>query len=252
MTTQLSDDGLLFVDGSLLNNAHQAGFKNAVIDGNFAINLANVSGTVSLTAGQYGHTMWKAGASGCTYTFNTVQNITTITIYAGSLLQVIEGNKLRSGQRVLSWQGTSLGRIDTGPFGTSGVIGTAVGGTNQTVEFGVGTVSLIQYEPGSKASPFANFDPSIEELRANRYYNVITCNTTLAALSGIISCPVTLPVAMRGIPTASFTLNSQSGNAGGWPIVSVTSNKSFTVDQNPVSANLTIGANLTVRLDARL
>ena len=70
------------------------GFKNRIINGQLNINQRGVSGTVTLAAGAYGHDRFKGGASGCTYTFATSGNVTTLTISAGSLIQVIEGLNL--------------------------------------------------------------------------------------------------------------------------------------------------------------
>lgn len=135
-------------------NGVAIGVLNAIINGNFGINQRGVSGTVTLAAGVYGHDRWKAGASGCTYTFATVDNVTTLTISAGSLIQVIEGLNLQSGTYTLSWTGTAQGKIGAGSYGASGITGTAVGGTNLNIEFGTGTVSLVQLEKGSVATPF--------------------------------------------------------------------------------------------------
>lgn len=128
--------------------------RNLIINGNFSINQRGVSGTVTLSAGQYGHDRWKAGASGCTYTFATVENVTTITITAGSLVQVIEGLNLHSGEHVLSWIGTAQGKIGAGSYGASGVTGSVVGGANLSIEFGTGTLSKAQLEVGDTATPF--------------------------------------------------------------------------------------------------
>lgn len=127
---------------------------NRIINGAFNINQRAVSGTVTLAAGAYGHDRWKAGASGCTYTFATSSNVTTITITAGSLQQVIEGINLQSGTHTLSWSGTAQGKIGAGSYGASGITGAAVGGTNLTVEFNTGTLSFAQLQPGSFALPF--------------------------------------------------------------------------------------------------
>jgi hypothetical protein len=48
------------------------GFKNKIINGGFRVNQRAVSGSVVLTVGNYGLDRWKAGASGCTFTFATV------------------------------------------------------------------------------------------------------------------------------------------------------------------------------------
>ena len=159
-------------------NGGAIGAKNTIINGNFGINQRGVSGTVTLSAGAYGHDRWKAGASGCTYTFATSNNVTTITITAGSLMQVIEGINLQSGTHTLSWAGTAQGRVDAGSYGGSGLTGTAVGGTNQTVEFGTGTVSLVQYEAGSVATPFEHRQYGQELALCQRYALMIKNGTT--------------------------------------------------------------------------
>lgn len=146
------------------------GFKNKVINSNFAINQRDVSGTVTLAAGAYGHDRWKAGSSGCTYTFATVNNVTTLTITAGTLVQVIEGLNLQSGTHILTWTGTAQGRIGSGAYGASGVTGTAVGGTNQSIEFSTGTISKVQYEEGSIATPFEHRPIGLELALCLRYY----------------------------------------------------------------------------------
>tara|TARA_R110000851_G_scaffold47459_1_gene115244 strand:- start:1820 stop:3487 length:1668 start_codon:yes stop_codon:yes gene_type:complete len=120
--------------------------RNLLINGNFDINQRAVSGTVTLGAGVYGHDRFKGGASGCTYTFSTVENVTTLTITAGSLIQVVEGLSLFSGTHVLSFDGTAQGKIGGGSFANSGVTGAITGGTNTNIEFNAGTLSKVQLE----------------------------------------------------------------------------------------------------------
>lgn len=151
-------------------NGGPIGAKNAIINGSFGINQRGVSGTVTLSAGAYGHDRWKAGASGCTYTFATSENVTTLTISAGSLIQVIEGLNLNSGTYTLSWTGTAQGKIGAGSYAGSGVTGTATGGTNLNIEFGTGTVSLVQFEPGSVATPFERRPFTTELQLCQRYF----------------------------------------------------------------------------------
>ena len=145
-------------------------FKNRLINGNFGINQRGVSGTVTLAAGAYGHDRFKAGSSGCTYTFATSNNVTTLTISSGSLQQVVEGLNLETGTYALSWTGTAQGKIGAGSYSASGVIGSITGGTNTTVEFNTGTLSLVQLEKGSTATSF-DYRPYGTELDlCQRYY----------------------------------------------------------------------------------
>jgi len=204
-------------------NGGPIGVINAIINGNFQVNQRGVSGTVTLAAGAYGHDRWKAGASGCTYTFATSNNVTTLTISAGSLIQVIEGINLYSGTYALSWSGTAQGKIGAGSYSGSGVTGSVTGGTDLNIEFGTGTLSLVQFEPGTEVSPFERRDYGRELMMCQRYYykifpqdtNSFLCagyvnSSTTALLSGFY------PVTMRIAPTAL----EQSGTASNYRIVS--------------------------------
>lgn len=158
------------VTGALVPTNGAFSHRNKIINGNFGLNQRAVAGTVVLAAGVYGHDRFKAGVGGCTYTFATSANVTTLTITAGTLRQVIEGANLRSGTHILSWTGTATARVDAGAYGASGITGTAVGGTNQTIEFATGTVSLVQYEQGSVATPFELRPIGTELALCQRYY----------------------------------------------------------------------------------
>jgi hypothetical protein len=210
-------------------NGGPIGVINATINGNFQINQRGVSGTVTLAAGAYGHDRWKAGASGCTYTFATVNNVTTLTISAGSLIQVIEGLNLYSGTYTLSWTGTAQGKIGAGSYSGSGVTGTATGGTNLNIEFGTGTVSLVQLEAGTVASPFERRDYGRELQMCQRYW------WPLRSAIGVIGNSTSIwrtnaknPVFMRTNPTLTLSgsMIIQGGNTGGFNLTSVGTNYS--------------------------
>jgi hypothetical protein len=189
-------------------NGGAIGVKNVIINGNFQINQRGVSGTVTLAAGAYGHDRFKAGASGCTYTFATSNNVTTLTISSGSLIQVVEGLNLYTDTYTLSWTGTAQGKIGAGSYAGSGVTGSVTGGTNLNIEFNTGTLSLVQLEAGSVASPFERRDYGRELMMCQRYYqagSVLTNNNI-----GTYGYPSWLfPVQMRAAPTLT-----SSGNGG--------------------------------------
>jgi hypothetical protein len=204
------------------------GVINAIINGNFGINQRGVSGTVTLAAGAYGHDRWKAGASGCTYTFATVDNITTLTISAGSLIQVIEGLNLQSGTYTLSWTGTAQGKIGAGSYAASGVQGTAVGGTNLNIEYGTGTVSLVQFEKGSTATPFEFRSIGTELGLCQRYaigfpFGSVSAQPTIAVGgsglyfdANIVSCSMNGSnlFNMRTVPTTITSIGTQGTDWG--------------------------------------
>lgn len=193
-------------------NGGPIGVINAIINGNFQVNQRGVSGTVSLSAGAYGHDRWKAGSSGCTYTFSTTNNVTTLTITAGSLIQVIEGINLYSGTYTLSWSGTAQGKIGAGSYAGSGVSGSVTGGTNLNIEFGTGTLSLVQFEPGTESSPFERRDYGRELMMCQRYYAKMTSLANFAGFgAGLVvnstsaDFYVKYPVQMRAAATVGYS-----------------------------------------------
>ena len=204
-------------------NGVAIGTKNVIINGNFNINQRAVSGTVTLAAGAYGHDRFKAGASGCTYTFATVENVTTITISAGSLIQVIEGLNLQTGTYTLSWSGTAQGKIGGGSYSATGVTGSATGGTNLNVEFNTGTLSLVQLEKGSTATSFDYRDYGRELALCQRYYEIFTRVQFdySAQGTGDITNKLSFAVTKRAVPTCT--------KVGTWTLTTITSQPTFKV-----------------------
>ncbi len=182
------------------------GYKNALINGNFTINQRQVSGSVVLAAGVYGHDRWKAGSGGCTYTFSTTAGVTTLTISAGTLVQTIEGANLRSGTYTLSWGGTAQGRIGAGVFSASGVTGSVTGGANLNIEFGTGTLSLAQFEFGSNPTLF-EWRPLVGERAWCEWYYRILGTTSFrgdtTAAGRQFGGPIPFPT-MRVAPSVVF------------------------------------------------
>lgn len=186
-------------------------FKNRLINGNFGINQRGVSGTVTLAAGAYGHDRFKAGASGCTYTFATSNNVTTLTISSGSLQQVVEGLNLETGTYALSWTGTAQGKIGAGSYGASGVTGSITGGTNTTVEFNTGTLSLVQLEKGSTATSF-DYRPYGTELQLCQRYFQLSGGAGRSVATATIEVLAPFNPPMRAAPSSPTIING-TGNA---------------------------------------
>lgn len=151
--------------------ASTSSFRNRLINGNFAINQTSHTSGLALAAGVYGHDGWKAGAGGCTYTFSATTPDTTITITAGTLKQIVESSNVEGGDYILSWIGTATASINGGAIGASPRTVTGIGsGVAASVEFGTGTVGLVQLEPGTSASVFERRPLPVETALAQRYF----------------------------------------------------------------------------------
>lgn len=148
-------------------------FRNKIINPLFNINQRGVTGTVVLTAGQYGHDRFKAGSSGCTYTFSTSGfGVTTINITSGELHQIVEGSVFSGagGDHILTWTGTAEGRINTtGAWGASGRVANLLGSANATLMWRNGTLSLPQLEKGY-ATSFSSRHIQQELALCRRYF----------------------------------------------------------------------------------
>jgi len=193
-----------------------AGLRNRVNNGSYRVNQRGVSGTVTLAAGAYGHDRWKAGASGCTYTFAAVDNVTTLTIAAGSLQQVVEGLNLETGTYCLSWSGTATGQIGGGTAGASGVTAAITGGVNTTIEILTGTVTNVQLERGATFTPFEQIPYGLDLQLCQRFYYRITAGIANARFGGGDLTTTTagvyvipFPVTMRAAPISTgFSLSA--------------------------------------------
>lgn len=239
-------------------NGVAIGTKNVIINGNFNINQRAVSGTVTLAAGAYGHDRFKAGASGCTYTFATVENVTTITISAGSLIQVIEGLNLQTGTYTLSWSGTAQGKIGGGSYSATGVTGSATGGTNLNVEFNTGTLSLVQLEKGSTATSFDYRAYGTELQLCQRYCRTLPATTSVGYSAGgntLYSGGSFSIASMRTAPTlrAGSTYAVSGGNAGTVALrYATTETVSFFNSANNWSTNADIAISTAAVLESEL
>lgn len=211
-------------------------FRNRLHNAMFTVNQRRVSGTVMLAAGAYGHDRWKAGAAGCTYAFATSGNGITLTITAGSLKQVVENFNVEGGAYYLSWTGTAQGRVDTGAFAASGLLATGIaGGLPVTVEFGVGTLSMPQFEPQQMgqtgATIFEQRPLSFELALCQRYYfrrwNNVGNSSTIALLArvGVYTTGrlFGFPVPLRAVPTVKISGIADFGiiPVGGYSGVSI-------------------------------
>ena len=199
-------------------------FRNRLVNGGFAINQRNAAGSsLAYAADAYILDRWKAGANGVTLSFAASANgDVTVTIAAGSLVQVIEGGLSlpEGGPYTLSWRGTAAGRVyrpgasSPPAYAGSGTSGMLTAGANAVVEFTAGTVSLAQLEPGGTATVFERRDDEMR--RCQRYYQTGNLILFRANASGLFGGGiVVLRIArMRAVPTLAAT-NDGSGSYTG-------------------------------------
>ena len=200
---------------SFVSTSNTFAFKNRLIDAGFIINQRSyVSGT-ALSAGTYAHDRWKAGASGCTYTFTpgSLGVPIQITITAGSLQQVIEGcNVPEGGTFVLSWTGTAQARFNGGSYGASPLAITGLtAGANLTIEFNTGTVSFPQVELGTVKTSFDYRPFGTEFSLCQRYFQQSGSGFSgmeETATNFSMAFPFVMP--MRASPTATLVTTSIS------------------------------------------
>lgn len=193
--------------------------RNAIINGNFTINQRAVSGTVTLAAGAYGHDRWKAGAGGCTYTFSSNGCDTTLTITAGTLLQIIEGINVEGGVYALSRGGTAQARIGINGAAPAGAYAAtplttaaATAGQTITVEFGTGTLTTAQLEQSSTVTPYQRRHYAAELMLCQRYYETgnIELLATATASSQFTSNMYPYKATKRVTPTVNVAVSYSS------------------------------------------
>ena len=204
------------------------GFKNLIINGNFAINQRGHTSGGTLAAAAYGHDRWKAGAGGCNYTFAASGGKVTVTIPADKeLLQIIEGTFLQSGTYTLSWEGTAQAKIGAGSYANSPITASVTGGANLTITFGAGTLANVQFERGEVATPFEQRPIGLELSLCQRYYqgDVAPSIAGVYRITGIATSTTgavvhaNLQATMRVAPTV--VVYDSSGNANRVFIVGV-------------------------------
>lgn len=227
--------------------------KNLIINALGRINQEEVSGTVALSAGEYGHDQWVAGASGCTYTFATSGNVTTFTISAGTLAQPIEDLNVQGGGYIATWNGTAQARIGSGSYGDSGLTATLTAGTQTSLEFGTGTFNSPQLEKSDTATSFEYVNIAEDLSRCQRYFNTSTfhiiANSYTASVYNGGTC--VFPVIMRTAPSITSAWSYQQNCTSG-SIDTITEKKFKTYLRSTGTTNLQVDGRVLWEADARL
>jgi len=227
---------------------------NLIDNSNFAINQKGVSGTVTLAAGVSGHDRWCGGAAGCTYTFATSGGITTITISAGSLVQVIDGLDLETGTYTVAHSGTAQIRVYSGTYAAGPIAVSATGGTKLSIEFGTGTVKQVCMVRGTTPGVWTQKAIADEFVRCARSLYVATTRPLGLTLSSnyLYNGVVQFPTRMRAIPTMSGASFQVGGGSSGTVELINSSGSAATADAVQVrnSANNWVGQGAFVSLTA--
>jgi hypothetical protein len=212
-----------------------SGDDNLVTNPLFVMNARGyVSGTAT-AAGVYMHERWKAGASGCTYSFVASVPETTVTISAGSLQQVIPAPWVYGGSYILTWAGTAQARVNGGAYAASPIsLSGLAAATAITIEFGAGTLVeayLKRTNANAIPTPFPRRSPEMEKLLCGLFFRKLSPPAaSLPFASGIVAVPgstayfaIPLPNGMFGAPVAVFSnIQCVFPNNAGLAVVDVT------------------------------
>lgn len=189
---------------------------NYIDNSGFTVNQRAYTSGTALAPGAYGFDRWKAGASGCTLTFTPSPASTVVTITAGTLQQVIEGQSQINSTYTLSWTGSATGRINTGSYVASPISFTGAPNTAVTIEFQGGTLGQVQLQIGSQATLWQPLAVAVEMERCQRFYTVIASllfGTTLSpGVTVFFFGSASLPTLMRAAPTVTLANLSSNGN----------------------------------------
>ena len=217
--------------------------RNAVINGNFAINQRFTASGAALAANAYAHDRWKAGSG--TYTFAQTVPDTTVTITAGTLIQAVDAPNVYAACYWLTWtgtaqarvwQGTAAGSFSAGSSTKAGgvtvnallVTGLALG-TITNLEFGTGTLGLVQLEAALPNAGPTRYERRHHEMSlCQRYYfafiGVIGGNlggeyfsVITGASLNLATLTIVFPVTMRASPTITFSAGTSGTFASGNP-----------------------------------
>ena len=190
--------------------------RNRIINGNFNVNQRGyVSGTATSGANQYTLDRWRVVTSGQNLTFAPSGNGNVVTAPAGGIEQVIEGANIEGGSYTISWTGTATCTIN-GAAATNGGSYVLTAGSNQTVKFAGGTLSKVQLEPGTSASPFEHRPIHLELEACQRYYEFGSFTMDVYCSGGSTSqSRVGFAVAKRVAPTIAQVATATGPFAGG-------------------------------------
>lgn len=168
-----------------------------------------VSGTATTTANQYTVDRWRVVVGGQNLSWTDSGGVRTFTCPAGGVEQVIEGSNIRIGLHVLNWQGTATATIN-GVAVLKGATVNLTGGSNVTIRFINGTMSLPRFEPGAVATPFWSRLGGTELSLCQRYRESGATKIYVSG-AGLVAIATNFRVQKRAVPTM-FYASSPAGS----------------------------------------
>lgn len=237
-----------------------AGARNLLVNGDLQINQRGFAGGV-LAAGAYGFDRWKAGPAGATLSLTGY----VLTLSAGAIVQPVEpalwGVASFAGLPLtLSVEGLAGGNLSVSIGSASGVITVGSGRRGVTLTPAVGdtgplavsiapstgalTLRRIKLEFGSRASAWVARPLTIEEALCARYHwrhEAMLALDAYQAAGGAAQQAITLPVRMRAVPSAAFTITGATNVAAGSEALAVLSRR---------EARVSVTASATGRVQA--
>lgn len=237
-----------------------AGARNLLVNGDLQINQRGFAGGV-LAAGAYGFDRWKAGPAGATLSLTGY----VLTLSAGAIVQPVEpalwGVASFAGLPLtLSVEGLAGGNLSVSIGSASGIITVGSGRRGVTLTPAVGdagplavsiapasgavTLRRIKLEFGGRASGWVARPLTIEEALCARYHwrhEAMLALDAYQAAGGAAQQAITLPVRMRAVPSAAFTITGATNVAAGSEALAVLSRR---------EARVSVTASATGRVQA--
>jgi hypothetical protein len=148
------------------------GRRNLVINGNPIVNQRGyTAGSATSAAYQYTVDRWRVRVSGQSVSWSDSLGIRTITAPAGGVEQIIEGSSVIGTQTyTLSWIGTATADLNGSAVANGGNVTLTGGAAYHVLGFSNGTLSRVQLERGSVATPFEFASYGQELSLCQRYY----------------------------------------------------------------------------------
>lgn len=199
-------------------DARQVPNRNRVINGAGRVNQRAAASGASLASGAYFLDNWLSGSASNAVTWTGDEQGRVMTVPASKSIKTpIEKRDMPAGDYTLSQAGTAQGRVynvgATPPAYAALPLTVTLDGTaDVVVEFGPGTVSNVQLELGTFATPFERESFSALLAKCQRYYTRLSWTVyDKAVASGLQPtttswrAPVVLPVTLRATPTVVFS-----------------------------------------------